>query len=250
MRQQSAVWVHDSETERARTTDLMRLTPKGFASVLDAGARDGYYSKILTQRFRSVTAVDLTFPAPTDGVRWVQGDLTELPFPDEHFDVVFCTEVLEHIPALEKACSEIVRVVKHAVVIGVPFRQDIRIGRTTCEQCGKISPPWGHVNSFDLEDLKSLFRPMELEDHSLVSMSRERTSALAVWLMDVAGNPWGVYAPFGSCGHCGAQLAPPTRRSLGQRVCGAAGFWLNRIHSHLATPHADWIHVVFRKNVK
>ena len=37
----------------------------------------------------------------------MRGDVTQLEFPNDSFDVVFCTEVLEHVAALQKACFEI-----------------------------------------------------------------------------------------------------------------------------------------------
>lgn len=49
-------------------------------------------------------------------------DVTRLPFPDACFDLVICSEVLEHIPDHECAISEIVRVLKPGkpLVISVP----------------------------------------------------------------------------------------------------------------------------------
>ncbi len=40
----------------------------------------------------------------------VPGSITELPFPDDSFHFVFCTEVLEHVPDHHKAAAEISRV--------------------------------------------------------------------------------------------------------------------------------------------
>ena len=240
---------HESEAERARTADLIRLTPTGYESVLDAGARDGFYSRLLAQRFTTVTSMDLNplQPSPVNGIRCVQGDLTKLPFPDNSFDVVFCSEVLEHIPAVEKACSEIVRVARHEVLIGVPYRQDIRVGRTTCSTCGKGSPPWGHVNSFDEERLARLFHPLQAIQQSDVWLNDEHTNALAAWLMDRGGNPWGAYDALEPCGHCGAKLSPPVARSSLQRICTASASILNGIQRRFTKPHASWIHLVFRK---
>jgi len=239
---------YQTALERARTKDLLRLLPRGYTSVLDAGARDGYYSRLLVDYFRSVTALDINFPLKSRWRVWVQADLTTLPFSDNCFDVIFCTEVLEHVSAVQKACREIARVAKHAVVIGVPYRQDTRIGKTTCNHCWKTNPPWGHVNSFDEQDLRELFPTMRAVELSLVGSSQERTNALAVALMDAAGNPWGTYDQLEQCVHCGSKLSPPVSRSFMLRLSGASAFMLNKVQSRFATPRAGWIHMVFQKN--
>ena len=41
----------------------MNIIPKGKDSVLDVGARDGYLSRLLTEHFTSVTALDLEKPS-------------------------------------------------------------------------------------------------------------------------------------------------------------------------------------------
>jgi 2-polyprenyl-3-methyl-5-hydroxy-6-metoxy-1,4-benzoquinol methylase len=112
----------NSPAEIARTQDLLSIVPKNLSTVLDIGARDGHFSQLLTKHFESVTALDLTMPQfDLDRVRPVQGDVTKIQFPDDNFDVVFCVEVVDHVPALQKACSEIERVARHAV-IGVLYR--------------------------------------------------------------------------------------------------------------------------------
>ena len=45
--------------------------------------------------------------------KWVKNaDLTELPFRDQQFDILIASHVLEHIPNLERALSEIHRTLK------------------------------------------------------------------------------------------------------------------------------------------
>ena len=237
-----------SETEQARTADLLRLLPKGRKSVLDIGARDGHFSRLLTQYFDEVTALDLREPAfKIDRVKTVAGDATNLQFSDNTFDCVFCAEVLEHIPNLQKACSEIVRVVKHEVIIGVPYKQDTRVGRLTCRTCGKVSPPWGHVNSFNDAKLAELFSGCEIQTTSYVGTSNAATNPISTWLMDLAGNPWGTYEQEESCIHCGAKLAPPVDRKLWQRACSASATMLNRLQSTFESSHGNWIHIVGAK---
>ncbi len=239
----------ESEQEKARSADLLRLLPRGRKSVLDIGARDGYFSRLLTEYFDEVTALDLEKPPfEYSRVTTVAGDITNLPFNDSSFDCVFCAEVLEHIPALEQACRELVRVARHEIVIGVPFQQDTRCSRTTCRSCGKINPPWAHVNRFDEEKLRRLFPGAAVRDTSFVGSNHEVTNPLSTRLMDWAGNPWGTYDQDEPCTHCGAPLVAPNGRSAFARLCSGIAIRLNRLQSAMSRPHANWIHVVFTKD--
>ena len=53
-------------------------------------------------------------------VSFVYGDATNMKFDDNSFDMVYCSQVLEHIPGCEKAIREISRVTKKNVIIDVP----------------------------------------------------------------------------------------------------------------------------------
>jgi SAM-dependent methyltransferase len=243
---------HNTALEPERTASLMELVPQGYHTVLDAGARDGYYSIRLAELFDAVTALDLTKPnVQHNRVSCVAGDLTSLPYPDQSFDVVFCTEVLEHIPALEKAVSEIKRVAKHAILIGVPYMQDIRIGRVTCVKCGKISQPWGHVNVFDEGKLERLFQPFRAVKQYLVGTDPEgyphKTNAMATWLSDLGRNPYGIYGSDQRCLHCGATVDTKPDRSFFHKVCGAMGVRLMTAHSAFSKRHPTWIHMLFER---
>ena len=242
---------HQSSSEQARTTDLIRLLPRNRRSILDVGARDGYFSRMFPQYFQEVTALDLKQPSwELAGVKTVAGDATRLNFPDNSFDVVFCAEVLEHIPKVEAAARELARVARHEVLIGVPFRQDIRIGRHSCP-CGHVSPPWGHVNTFTREKLEGLFAGLRAGEIRLVGENATGdTNVLSTWLMDLAGNPWATICDE-PCLGCGAPRQRPSFRSIGQRVCSGAAHTLNTIQRKLfyRRPHAKCIHVLFCKSV-
>jgi len=237
-----------SEQERARTDDLVRIVPRG-TTVLDIGARDGHFSKLLTEVFETVTALDLQLPSfEQPRVIPVEGNVTHLPFSEGSFDCVFCTEVLEHVRDLRSACSEIIRVAKRHIVIGVPFEQDLRIGRTTCQSCRGINPPWGHVNSFTEERLVRLFAGLKVVSKSFVGTNTEATNPISTFLMDCAGNPWGTYDQEESCIHCGARMtSPPCNRPMWRRACSALAVRINLLQAVTTRMHPNWMHVVFSK---
>jgi SAM-dependent methyltransferase len=240
-----------SESEQLRTASLLKMLPSGLTTVLEIGARDGHFSRLLTGYFKNVTALDLVKP-PFEGDRitTVAGDVTHLEFADSSFDCVFCTEVLEHVRELEKAVREIVRVAKSHIVIGVPFRQDLNCGRLTCINCKTINPGWGHVNSFDRERLLQLFEGFEVHAEELVWHNDEWTNPLSTWLMDFGGNPWGPYSDENCCGSCGNPLIEPPPRNLAQKLACKSAYVLNAIQRVFYRPRPFWIHLAFRNKTR
>lgn len=53
-------------------------------------------------------------------VEHIQGDITRMPFCDHSFDIVICTEVLEHLEKPGAALKELKRVAKKFILITVP----------------------------------------------------------------------------------------------------------------------------------
>jgi SAM-dependent methyltransferase len=175
----------------------------------------------------------------------VAGDVRRLQFPDRSFDLILCAEVLEHVPNPEIAAREISRVAAGRVVVGVPYRQDTRVGRVTCQSCGTISPPWGHINSFDERRLEAMFSGLKLERIEFIGpMHSTVTSDLATWLMDRGGNPWGTYDQQEPCA-CGASYYAPEQRSIAQKSFSAIAHRMNRVQGIFAAPRANWIHALF-----
>lgn len=239
-----------SQREQERIKDLFSLVPKSGLLALDIGARDGFLSKQLAQRFDSVIALDINQPnIDYPRIEPVKGDVTQLEFADASFDLVLCAEVLEHIPPplLNAACNEIARVARGIVVIGVPYKQDLRCGETTCHACGKPNPPWGHVSSFDEQRLMELFPCLELIKYTYVGAVIERTNCISAALLRYAGNPYGTYMQDEPCIHCGAALKTPPTRDLIRKVATRSAFWANAFQEKFSSPKANWIHAQFKR---
>jgi hypothetical protein len=122
----------------------------------------------------------------------------------------------------------------------VPYRQDLRVGRHTCRQCGHVNPAYGHLHSFDETGLRTLFAPRQLDFEYVCEHEWGQTNALAAALMDIAGNPWGAYGD--PCLCCGARTEPPASRTPAQKVAGKAALALSKWHGR--APRANWIHAL------
>ena len=89
--------------------------------------------------------------------RFETGNATALDFEDDSFDVLICSEVLEHLPDYDAALREIRRVLrpKGRLCITVPHAWPERI-------CWQLAPPphgypfqpGGHIRIFDEVDLR------------------------------------------------------------------------------------------------
>jgi SAM-dependent methyltransferase len=82
--------------------------------VLEIGAGTGLQARLLTEAGFEVSAIDLPSSsyAATREFPVVEYDGNTLPFPEASFDIVFSSNVLEHVPDLTLMLAQIKRVLK------------------------------------------------------------------------------------------------------------------------------------------
>jgi len=74
------------------------------------------------------------------GVLFDVGDLREMPYGDDSFDLVMCLEVLEHLPDPHRGLRELKRVTSAHCLVSVPHEPFFR---ATNFLRGKHVPAWG-----------------------------------------------------------------------------------------------------------
>jgi SAM-dependent methyltransferase len=76
--------------------------------VLELGAGDGVQTAVLRDIFSEVVPMDIAPSGDVEGM--VIADAANLPFKDDYFDLVFSSNVLEHVEQLDEAFAEMKRV--------------------------------------------------------------------------------------------------------------------------------------------
>jgi len=98
----------------------INLSGKNF---LDVGCGLGYFSEIACKKGAVVTGIDVgeelinKVHKKLPNGKFITASISKLPFKDRCFDIVLCTEVVEHVENQKKAISEIMRVVKKGGLI-------------------------------------------------------------------------------------------------------------------------------------
>ena len=145
-----------------RIASLLKAT--GAERMLDAGCGEGFVISYLLQGNDglTITGIDCSLEAieiarlmmqpvlseacpelrrrVEGGVFFDVGDLREMPYDDDSFDLVMCLEVLEHLPDPHRGLCELRRVTSAHCLVSVPHEPFFR---ATNFLRGKHVPAWG-----------------------------------------------------------------------------------------------------------
>jgi SAM-dependent methyltransferase len=95
-------------------------------------------------------------------INFVSGGIEKTAFLDNEFDIIFCSEVLEHLvnEDLANGVREIKRILKEdGLLIGtVPFKENLQENNVVCPKCGIKFHRWGHHQEFDKNKLQDIFK--------------------------------------------------------------------------------------------
>jgi ubiquinone/menaquinone biosynthesis C-methylase UbiE len=130
--------------------------PKG-SKVLDAGAGTGRYRRLFSHC--DYKAQDFCKEPSTIG-RYTKMDyvcdVTSIPAPDESFDVILCTEVLEHVPEPIKVIREFSRMLKKGGTLLLTAPLGCGIHQQPFIYYGGFTPYWymKFLSEYGFEDIR------------------------------------------------------------------------------------------------
>ncbi len=153
----------DVEEERIKST--LQLIPQDCHSILEVGCGDGRIINRLALQDYIICGMDISRQA----LKYVKstkmlGSIDALPFLSKSFDLVICSEVLEHLPfhVYQSAIEELQRVAAKYIIVSVPRRQMIKKGMVTCPACNCVFRRDRHVRSFNEKIIASLIKNFSL----------------------------------------------------------------------------------------
>jgi len=142
---QRSVAFRNGEYARIDAT-LRELRPvDATTKVLDVGA--GYATYLADA---DVTALDISASAleHSPRSRTVVGTADAIPFGDAMFDVVVCSQVLEHVPNWAKALTDMVRVLRPGGLLFVAVPNRYALMKRRYHELERLIDKSGHIHEF------------------------------------------------------------------------------------------------------
>ncbi len=161
----------------AKILRMLAITPED--EVCDIGCGDGFITTQARKKTRRVKALDISHTrvarARVRGIDAICSDAASLPFRNECFDKVICTEVIEHVTNPEAVLEEISRVLRTdgSAVLTVPLNEVLdntlldvpneELASLTYNQIkARYKVKKAHISSFTIESINDLIRGCDL----------------------------------------------------------------------------------------
>jgi 2-polyprenyl-3-methyl-5-hydroxy-6-metoxy-1,4-benzoquinol methylase len=141
------------------------IKPLGAGSILDAGCGEGFtINKLIRNGIGNrIEGIEFSKEAISIGKKLFpnlnikQGSVYELPFKDKSFDLIICTEVLEHLEEPAKAIKEMLRVTKRYLALSVPNEPFFMLCNfLRGKNLSRLGNDIGHINHWSSSSFKIL----------------------------------------------------------------------------------------------
>ena len=146
--------------DKNKVQKLLDIIPQDVETIIDVGCGNGYITNELGKYYR-VLGVDIN----ESKLKFVETEklkssCNQIDKPDHSFDLVFSSEMLEHLEddLYESTLAEFNRLSKKYILITTPYREPLHKLTVQCESCGKNYNKNGHLRRFSRTSLLNLHR--------------------------------------------------------------------------------------------
>lgn len=162
--------------------NILKTIPEDVQSIIDVGCGNGLITYVLSEKY-TVLGVDRSQKA----LAFVNSDkllasCDKIPVANKSFDLVLCSEVLEHLPddVFYSTINELDRIANKYILISVPNQESINKGMIRCPKCQFVYHRNLHMRSFNHEVFAKLYPTYELIEHKAFGLKvRQYNSILS-----------------------------------------------------------------------
>jgi len=153
-----------ADSLKGKITKVIQTIPTDVDSIIDIGCGNGLITNVLGQKY-NVTAVDRSEEAlKFIETKKIKASCDNIPLEEKSFDMVFSSELLEHLPddILQGTIAEFKRLSKKYILITVPNDENPNKLSIVCPKCSYAYNSSNHLRSFDIKKLKKIFSEYQL----------------------------------------------------------------------------------------
>lgn len=197
---------NNSEIIKNKIPLIFSWIPSDVKNIVDIGCGNGMITNALGTKY-DITGVDYS----EEGLSFVKGPKirslsSKIDVPDRSFDMVFTSEMLEHLIDTEmiETIKEFKRISRKYVFITVPNGEFLNQLHIRCNQCQAEFHKYGHVQSFNLDRLNTLMG----EDYRLLKTTESgplhrRYNSILLMIRHKYAQVWARFEKHTVCPVCG-----------------------------------------------
>ena len=171
---------------------IYSIIPESVVNILDVGCGNGLITNHLGKKY-SICGLDRSQAALLFlAVPKVNASANHLPFKNDSFDLVFSSELLEHLDdsTLSASVEEVQRVARSYLIISVPNQEMLRKNSLKCPSCGLSFNVSYHLQTFSKARLMNLFSKFECLNIKEVGLKWRRYIPFLLTIRQKLGNGW------------------------------------------------------------
>ena len=173
---------------------IINSIPKDVTTIIDVGCGDGTIANALSEKY-NIVAVDTSVKA----LRYVKtkklsASADNLSFRTNEFDLVFSSEMIEHLPEniYTKSIDELKRVSGKYIFLTFPNDENIEKQVTECTNCNYVFNKSYHLRSINIDTIKNIFSDYKVTAQFEYGLKvRDYSHFLSKWKHKLTpGNSW------------------------------------------------------------
>jgi 2-polyprenyl-3-methyl-5-hydroxy-6-metoxy-1,4-benzoquinol methylase len=171
---------------------VSQLKLKEEAVILDIGCGEGFVTCLLEEALpkNKIFGVDISAQAikfaktMTKGAEFIQGNIYDNDLEDNKYDLVVCTEVLEHLENPDAAVAELMRISGRYILITVPEEPYFCMGNfLSMKNIVRLGNPKDHLNLWTKAAFGK-FLKQKLDDSDFKITEKKRLFPWQLWILE------------------------------------------------------------------